>query len=328
MNLLPINGQFEINDDEIIYDPKYNQSTEQSQGGYIKSNQYFKNGKINFKLHFKEKASSFNLVLNERSSPYILITINSEEKAYAIRTLDNTNTFQILNSDGDISTIPLDQDIDVSVNVSDSLIELYVNNICVCRAFIINTLFDSQLALWVYGENKVIIKSFQVEAVKPTIFVIMEFSKEYNELYQEVIKPICESDEFGCQCHRADEMYTNTLIMQDIITSIRNTNLIVADITPNNPNVYYELGYAHGIHKPTVLLCNKERSNLPFDISGIRTIFYENSIKGRSKLEQHLKNHLRSIMSARTNTCLPLIQSLSEHNKIIPTNYSYQHNIV
>lgn len=74
-----------------------------------------------------------------------------------------------------------------------------------------------------------------------------------------------------------------------------NTSIVIADITPNNPNVFYEVGYAHGIGKNTILLSDRKREQLPFDVSGFRTLFYENTIAGKGEVEARLRKHLEVI---------------------------------
>jgi len=123
----------------------------------------------------------------------------------------------------------------------------------------------------------------------------MQFTEEFDELYDEVIKPVCT--EFGFHAIRADDIFTQNPIMQDIEDSIQESAIVIADITPDNPNVYYEVGYSHGVKKPTILLCDTNRERLPFDLSGIRTIFYKNKIAGKSKIEDSLKKHLTSIVA-------------------------------
>jgi nucleoside 2-deoxyribosyltransferase len=121
----------------------------------------------------------------------------------------------------------------------------------------------------------------------------MQFTEQYNVLHQDVIKPICES--YGFRVVRADEFYTSGQIMDDVIQSIRSSALIVADVTPDNANVFYELGFAHAIGKPTILLSDKKRERLPFDISGFRTLFYDNTIGGKAVVETRLRQHLDAL---------------------------------
>ena len=64
----------------------------------------------------------------------------------------------------------------------------------------------------------------------------------------------------------------------------------------DNPNVFYELGYAHALQKPTILLADiDKRDRLPFDISGYRTIFYSNTIAGKKEIESHLRKYMENI---------------------------------
>ena len=94
---------------------------------------------------------------------------------------------------------------------------------------------------------------------------------------------------------RADDMYTNSLILEDITKNIREASVVIADITVDNPNVFYEVGYAHAINKPTILLSDKKRAKLPFDVSGFRTLFYENSIGGKRAVEENLSKYLQNL---------------------------------
>ena len=88
------------------------------------------------------------------------------------------------------------------------------------------------------------------------------------------------------------------MIIADITRRLQEADIVIADTTPQNPNVFYELGYAHAIGKPTIVLAEKGRE-LPFDVSGFRTLFYENSIAGKSQIEAGLRKHLEAIMRER-----------------------------
>jgi hypothetical protein len=90
------------------------------------------------------------------------------------------------------------------------------------------------------------------------------------------------------------------VILQDITRSIVESDVIVADITPTNPNVFYELGYAHALQKPTILLANRQLEKLPFDIGGYRVIFYDDTIGGKREIENTLEKHLESIRRGRS----------------------------
>ena len=85
------------------------------------------------------------------------------------------------------------------------------------------------------------------------------------------------------------------LILEDIVRGIIDAKIVVAEITPPNQNVFYELGYAHALNKPTILLAERGKT-LPFDVSGYRCLFYENTIGGKGKVEEGLRKHLDAIL--------------------------------
>lgn len=98
-----------------------------------------------------------------------------------------------------------------------------------------------------------------------------EIRKNSDGLLEFVIKPALAKYNFIII--RADKMVTVTPITNDIIAQIQNADLCIVDLTGHNPNVMYEFGRRHETGKPYILLANN-KEKLPFDVSGIRTIFY------------------------------------------------------
>jgi len=85
------------------------------------------------------------------------------------------------------------------------------------------------------------------------------------------------------------------LILHDITQGLVDAQIVIAEITPVNQNVFYELGFAHALRKPTILLAEKGKQ-LPCDVSGYRCLFYENSIGGKKAVEDGLRKHLAAIL--------------------------------
>ena len=102
-------------------------------------------------------------------------------------------------------------------------------------------------------------------------FVLMPFSESLSEVYDFLIKGSLES--VGYIVKRADDIKSQRNILEDIIKEIINSDLIVADLTDSNPNVYYELGIAHALGKNVVLI-TQEIEELPFDLRSYRVISY------------------------------------------------------
>jgi len=121
----------------------------------------------------------------------------------------------------------------------------------------------------------------------------MPFEKQYDLLFQQVLKPALESA--GMQALRADSVLDQHSVMRDVIEGIAKATLIVAEISQVNANVYYELGLAHALFKPTILL-TQDVAKVPFDLKGYRviaysTLFHEVEHLG-SKLEEISREHL------------------------------------
>ena len=77
---------------------------------------------------------------------------------------------------------------------------------------------------------------------------------------------------------------------------IIDADIIIADLTSKNPNVFYELGIAHSIGNKTVMTCQKEEK-LPFDIANYRVIFYEQSIQGVKELAISLDKSIKELIA-------------------------------
>jgi len=112
--------------------------------------------------------------------------------------------------------------------------------------------------------------------------------EEAVQVLEEVILPACEA--FGIDATRADSIARSGEIPEQICRMLRDSELVIADLTGANPNVMYELGLRHTTGKLTIQLGERER--LPFDISTIRTIIFKRTesglVEARKKLSQAL----------------------------------------
>lgn len=189
------------------------------------------------------------------------------------------------------SILPVGEWIPLKLIVRGSTVELFVQGVRVSSTT--RVLRRGQIGVLLQGMAETSIRNLTVIADAPMCFVIMQFSEEFDALYRDVIRPTCES--YGYKVVRADDFYTPVQIIDDVTRSIRAAALIIADVTPRNENVFYEVGYAHAIGKPTILLSDKKRERLPFDIAGFRTLFYDNTIGGKGLVESRLKQHLNAL---------------------------------
>jgi hypothetical protein len=181
---------------------------------------------------------------------------------------------------------------DVEVELRARNIALTVNGILVINQTLPYNLSGAQTGLFARGDGEVQFEGFKVDGSRPKAFVVMQFEETYDNLYTEVIRPVCEKS--GFQVERADDVFRPGIMLQDIINGLLDSDVVIAEVSPANPNVFYELGYAHALDKPTVLLARRG-GELPFDISGYRVIFYDDTIGGKPQVEETLDKHLSNI---------------------------------
>jgi hypothetical protein len=239
----------------------------------------------------------------ERSACQIIIAYNPTTKAFLCAGLGSEILYGIFYFDnkwtpygvsGDKNGLLPKRSYHVEARVRGSLINLYVDGVEVVSTILPVPLPRSQVGVFCRDQSDIIVKNLRVKNEPPRAFVVMQFSSPYNELYLEVVKPVCK--EFEIEAVRADETYGPGLIIADVVRQIDEAKFIIAEITPANPNVYYEVGYAHARSKPTILIAERGIEKLPFDLSPFRTLFYENSIDGKSKVEEGLRRHIKAIL--------------------------------
>lgn len=141
---------------------------------------------------------------------------------------------------------------------------------------------------------------FEIDSTR--CFVLMPFTSNLNEIYWDIIKPTIETLEL--KCIRADEIYSTGTVLEDIWTEIQKARIIIVDLTERNPNVFYELGLAHTLHKPVVLLAQNV-DDIPFDLRPIRHILYRPSPRGAKELQEKLTATIQNFLEYP----LPIIPS-------------------
>ena len=105
-----------------------------------------------------------------------------------------------------------------------------------------------------------------------TCFVISPFGEPFDTYFSHIVKPALE--DCGLYAIRGDSLYRPTTIVDDIWQGIRDAKLLIAELTDRNPNVFYELGLAHAISKPVILI-SKSIEDVPFDLRSIRVLVYD-----------------------------------------------------
>ncbi len=116
-------------------------------------------------------------------------------------------------------------------------------------------------------------------------FYLCPFSEPFNTIYSDHVVPAVKSQDVTIE--RSDEIFGTQPIIEDIWEGINSASLIIADVTNRNPNVMYEIGMAHTVGKPVIII-TQSIDDVPFDLKHYRCIIYEYTPKGCKKLENQL----------------------------------------
>lgn len=154
------------------------------------------------------------------------------------------------------------------------------------------------------SEFKKLSKAASVSATD-TCFVMMPFAAPLGEYYKKIFEPAIEKA--GLKAARADDdIFGTGKIIDQIWSGINAAKVLIAELTSRNPNVYYELGLAHALKKPVVLVCSNEQ-DVPFDLKYIRVIYYDmhDPFWGTKLIEKVAENILSAISNPKDTILFP-----------------------
>lgn len=161
--------------------------------------------------------------------------------------------------------------------------------------------------------------------MRPHAFVAMPFGTQpgadgtaidFNRVYDELLRPALE--DAGCEVFRADEERRAGDIRTDMFQELLVADLVLADLTADNPNVWYELGVRHALRARGVLLVQGPRPTQPFDLYGERKLVYR--LKGGAPDPDHvaadraaLAAMARATLDAPSRRCTSPVYQLLDH---------------
>ncbi len=126
-------------------------------------------------------------------------------------------------------------------------------------------------------------------------FVLMPFDMSFQALYEDHVRPTVVRA--GLRCERADDIRGTALITWDIWERINRSRFLVAELTGQNSNVFYELGLAHALSKDVILI-TQSMEFVPFDLKTIRCVVYDFTPRGTQKLERELAETIGTLMKS------------------------------
>lgn len=137
---------------------------------------------------------------------------------------------------------------------------------------------------------------FRLPVDKPQedlVTVMMPFGAGFSPVY-EALKGAATS--VGLRCERADEIWQNHAIIDDIVSLIYRAQIVISDLTGRNPNVFYETGIAHALGREVIPIA-QNASDVPFDLQHLRYVHYLQNTEGLAALASKLETRMRSLLT-------------------------------
>jgi hypothetical protein len=153
----------------------------------------------------------------------------------------------------------------------------------------------SGLPQFEFLQTQSILHGHQISIKSGLAFVLIPHNKEFDDLFFHNIKPSLEF--YGLSVLKADSIYKPGNILSQVWAQIRTAEVIIADVSGQNPNVIFELGLCYGIQRCPILL-TRDPIELPFNIRNLRYIQYDNTASGAHKLGEDLKTSVGEFLSA------------------------------
>jgi hypothetical protein len=211
----------------------------------------------------------------------------------------SAKAWKFLQWGGDRSNLKAGCPYELIITVKGSALNVSLGGVDIVKSSIPFQLHGMQVGFFCSGPKKIYFRNFQIVSEKPQAFVVMQFNTaEYEALFWDVIAPVCERG--GLRVYRADFTKQPGLIISDVVKHLTESTVIIAEMSPVNGNVYYEVGYADALRKPIILIADKTVGQLPFDVRPYRTIFYDNSIGGKRLVEETLAEYLKNILAPQS----------------------------
>ena len=132
---------------------------------------------------------------------------------------------------------------------------------------------------------------------------------KFKEVLDYVIKAGVKASGYDLQVLRADDIDRAGSFIKDILDSLYNSYVVIADLTEQNPNVFYELGVRHALSPRTILIAQSV-DDIPSDLREYRTIVYDTSAKGAAEFAARLKKFLAEMQTEPERADNPVLDRI------------------
>ena len=133
----------------------------------------------------------------------------------------------------------------------------------------------------------------EYESIDPgLVAVMMPFEARFNNVYAALQHAAAG---VGLRCQRADDIWENHDVIQDVVSLIDRARVVVCDCTARNPNVFYEMGIAHTLGRDVIPI-TQAAADIPFDVYHHRYLKYLNNSEGLADLIQRIQPRLTTLL--------------------------------
>jgi hypothetical protein len=138
-----------------------------------------------------------------------------------------------------------------------------------------------------------VFKIAEHESIEPFLAsAMMPFDASFALVFESISRA---AEGAGLRCRRADNIWEHAAIIQDVVSLIDRSRIVVCDCTGRNPNVFYEAGIAHTLGRDVIIIAQNE-DDIPFDLRHLRYIRYQNNIQGLYDLTTALLGRFKTIL--------------------------------
>lgn len=130
------------------------------------------------------------------------------------------------------------------------------------------------------------------EVIEPTLVsAMMPFHPSFTPVYEALqrVATAC-----NLRCRRADDIWENPAVIQDVVSLIDKSRIVVCDCTGRNPNVFYEAGIAHSLGREVILI-TQNPEDIPFDLRHLRYVHYLNNGEGLIQLSARIQQRMEAL---------------------------------
>lgn len=125
------------------------------------------------------------------------------------------------------------------------------------------------------------------------VAVMMPFDQRFNSVYSALQSATTEA---GLRCQRADEIWKNPHVMDDVIGLIWSARVVISDLSSKNPNVFYETGIAHSLGRDVIPIA-QSIEDIPFDLRSLRAATYLANGEGLESLKETVTKKLKQLVA-------------------------------